>query len=443
MFDFISQKMAALFEGFRGNSITNAQLDTFLQGLRETLLEADVPYQLAVEFTEQLRTELSGQKITQSLKANEYLAKAVYDKLVGFLSGGSKSVGFNLPIPSTMMVLGLQGSGKTTSLGKLAHWIMQEAQAKGKKRRILLASVDYYRPAAIDQLEIVAKQAGVDFYRAQATDPVVAAREIYKKFQTDSYEYLMLDTAGRLHVDNAMLQELREIETIIKPKYKLIVLDSMTGQESLAIGKAFDQAIGFDGALMSKMDSDTRGGAVFSFRYSLKKPIVFVGMGEKVADLDPFNAERMAGRMLGMGDIVTLAEKAKQKITQAEQDSALKSLQSGQFTLKDFADQLEMMNRLGSLSQIAGYLPAMGGMRLNSDQLEKGEQELKKCKVIINSMTPKERIMPAILDGSRKKRVANGAGVSVEDVNLLLSRFEESKQYVKLFKKLGKFNFFK
>ena len=366
------------------------------------------------------------------------MVKSGDDRLKAFL-GGAQEVPFAFYIPCVVMVMGLQGVEKSTSLGKIATWIRKEAEAKKKERRILLASVDFYRPAAVDQLEIVAKQAGVSFYRSTKTNPVEASQDIYAHFKQGLYEVLLLDTAGRLHVDNTLLQELRDIDARLHPKYKLLVLDAMTGQESLTVARAFEQAVGFDFALMSKMDSDTRGGAAFSFRYALKKPILFIGVGEKMEDLQRFHPDRMAGRILGMGDMVSLAEQADEKIKKSEQEAAYKAFSKGRFTLQDFAGQLSMMDKLGSFSQIAKYLPAMGGQALSSDMLEKGERELKKFKAIIGSMTPKERFSPNILDESRKKRIASGAGVQPGDINTLLQRFEQSQQYVKLFNKFGRF----
>ncbi len=301
-----------------------------------------------------------------------------------------------------------------------------------------MASVDFYRPAAVEQLAVVAKQAGVDFYRASAKKPFDAALEIYRQWQNERYEILLLDTAGRLHIDNEMLQELQAIDRKLKPKQKLLVLDAMTGQESLAVARAFDQAIGFHAAILSKTDSDSRGGAAFSFRYALKKPIVFIGTGEKVDDLDRFHPERVASRMLGMGDIQTLIERAEEKIKQSEQDAMANSFERGELTLQDFAQQMDMVNRLGSLSSVMKYIPGMGG-QVSSGALEEGEREMKRFRAIISSMTLKERLYPRLLKGSRRSRVAGGAGVAASEVDKLLSRFDQMRQYAKLIKKSGGF----
>ena len=259
----------------------------------------------------------------------------------------------------------------------------------------------------------------------------MAAKEIFAFGQNDGYDVILLDTAGRLHIDNTMLQELQEIDALLRPSYKMLVLDAMTGQESLAVAKAFDDTIGFQGAVLTKMDSDTRGGAAFAFRFVLKKPIVFVGEGEKVTDLNAFYPDRAADRMFGMGDIRSLLEQAEEKISTAEQERAEQALKSGAFTLQDFADQMAMMNKIGSLSQLLKYMPGMG-LNISSEMIQRGERELIKFRAIIFSMTLKERLNAAILNNSRMQRIAQGAGVGVSDVAKLLKRFEEAKQYVKL-----------
>lgn len=446
MFDFLSEKFSSVFSRLTGTShLSEKNIQESLDKVRDALLEADVPLKVIDEFIAETSKEVLGQKVLKSIKPGEQFIKIVHERLMAFLGGQSgSSVAFSFQIPSVVMVLGLQGAGKTTAIAKLAHFVQQQAKARGKSRSILVASVDYYRPAAIDQLEILAGQVGCGFYRSSKNDPVAAAKDIYAHFKERQYELLFLDTAGRLHIDNAMLQEARDIDTVIKPKYKFLVLDAMTGQESLNVAQAFDQGVGFHGAILTKMDSDSRGGAAFAFRYALKKPILFVGTGEKISDLEQFYPDRAANRILGMGDVVSLVEKAQQTITAQDQDSVYKALQKGRLTLKDFADQLEMVNKLGSLSQIMKYIPGMATQKVSPDILEQGERELIRFKAIINSMTPKERLDHRLLNNSRKQRIAKGAGVQISDINTLLDRFEQSQQYVKLFKNFGRFNkFFK
>ncbi len=440
MFDFLTNKFSSIFSKITGKgTLTENDVADVLAKVKDALIEADVPLSLVETFCNDIKNEVVGQKVLTSLKPAEQLIKVVHDRLKSFL-GGQDAVPFTFQLPSVVMVMGLQGSGKTTSIAKMANLVTTESQAKGKSRRILLASVDFYRPAAIDQLEILAKQIpGVTFYRAQNTDPVKAAQEIFAYYQKELFELLFLDTAGRLHVDQEMLEQLKVIDKLLKPKYKLLVLDAMTGQESLSVAQSFNQAVGFDAAVLTKLDSDTRAGAAFAFRYALKKPIVFVGSGEKIADLERLYPERLAGRILGMGDIATLMERANEKIKQSEQDSLKKAFNKGQITLQDFADQMKMVQKMGSLSQIVKYMPGAANPAFSPEMIQKGEAELKRFNAIISSMTPKERILPRILDASRKKRIAKGAGVQVNDINLLLERFEQSQQYVKLLKKFGRF----
>lgn len=443
MFDFLSKKFSSIFSRLTGQDrLTEKNIDEALTKVHDALLEADVPYEVVQNFIEQVKQEVLGKKIFASLKPSEQLMKIVHDKILQFLSGQATENLFSFQFPSTVMMIGLQGSGKTTTIAKLAHYIQEGAQKRGKKRRILFASVDFYRPAAIDQLEILAKQVNVDFYRSPLSNPVQAAEDINKYAQKNCYDLLFLDTAGRLHVDEQMLSELSNINNIVKPKYKLLVIDSMTGQESLKVAQAFEQNVGFIGAVLTKADSDARSGIAFAFRYVLNKPILFIGTGEKLNDLELFKPERMASRIIGMGDMMSLIEKAQEKIKQHDQETMYKSLSQGKMTLQDFAQQMDMVGKLGSLSNLVKYLPGMGSLNLSPQMLEKGESEIKKFKAIIGSMTKKEKLNPKILDNSRKNRIARGAGVGIEDINTLINRFEQSQQFVKMFNKMNKGRFF-
>ena len=439
MFDFLSHKFSSLFNKLTGQSrLTESNIEETLTQMKESLLEADVPYHLIEQFIGSVKADVIGQKVLTSLKPGQQLVKVVHERLITFLGGSNQSV-FSFQLPSVAMVLGLQGAGKTTAVAKMAYMARQQAEQRGKKRRILLASVDYYRPAAIDQLEQLAQQVGVSFYRSCQTDPVKAAVDVYAYYQKEGFELLFLDTAGRLHIDNVLLQELRDIDAYLKPRYKILVLDAMTGQESLNVAQAFEQGVGFNNAILTKMDSDTRGGAAFAFRYALQKPIIYIGTGEKMADLEQFYPDRMAGRILGMGDMLSLAEKASAAIKESEQQKMHKAFTQGAFTLQDFADQLGMMSKVGSLTQLAKYIPGMGASQVTPEMLEKGEYELKRFKAIMSSMTPKERLQPKLLDASRKQRIAQGSGVQVSDINTLLTRFEQTQQFVKMFKGSGRF----
>ncbi len=437
MFDFLTQKFSSIFSSFSRNSrLTQDNVAKTLEQVQESLLEADVPLTTVQDFIATVEKEVVGQKLVASMKPAEQFVKVVYDKMVAFLGGEYLQETFTFQIPSVILMMGLQGSGKTTTIAKLAYFIKAQADKRGKTRKILCASVDFYRPAAIDQLEIVAQQAGADFYRANSSSPVQATQEIYDYFKKNSYEYLLFDTAGRLQVDDAMMQELVQIKKILQPKYNFMILDGMTGQESLSVAQTFENTVGFDGAILSKMDSGARGGAAFAFRYVLKKPIYFVGTGEKLENLEIFRPERIAKRMLGMGDMLTLIEQAQDKIKQADQEKMTKAMMSGDITLDDFAQQLNMVSKLGSISSILKFMPGMGNISIPSAEISKGEGELKKFRVILGSMTHQERVKPSLLqDISRKNRIAKGAGVDVATIQLLLQRFEQSKQFVKLLKK--------
>ncbi|MGZ6254448.1 MAG: signal recognition particle protein [Candidatus Chromulinivorax sp.] len=436
MFDFLSESFSSIFSSLTGyGRLTEKNIDESITKIKEALLEADVPYELVNTFIAEIKQDVVGQKVTNALRPNEQFMKVVYDRLLSFLGGEYLQESFTFQIPSTIMMLGLQGSGKTTTAAKLAFFMQHQAQKRGKKRKILCASVDFYRPAAIDQLEIVALQAGADFYRAVSQEPLKAALEISEYAKKHGYEHLIFDTAGRLHIDDTMMHELDELQKIIKPKYKFLVVDAMIGQESLPVAKKFQEKIKFDYAILSKMDSHTRAGVAFSFRYALQKPVLFMGTGEKIENLELFRPERIAQRMLGMGDILTLVETAEEKIKVSEQENLEKSFKSGTMNLQDFADQLSMVGKLGSLSNMLKYLPGMGNLKISQEQMDQSEREMIRFKAIISSMTQKERLNPKVLDNSRKQRVARGAGVGVKDVEQMLVRFEQSQQFVKLLKK--------
>lgn len=436
MFDFLTKKFSGIFASLTGKDrLTDKNLEETLEKVKDSLLQADVPYDLVMAFIGDVKNDVVGQKVFASMDPSEQFVKIIYDRLLTFLGGQYLQESFLFQIPSVIMVMGLQGSGKTTTVGKLAYFIQKQAEKRNKTRKILLASIDFYRPAAIDQLEVIAKQVGVDFYRSSQTDVFKAAKEIIAYYKHHGYEHLLLDTAGRLHIDQSMMNELAAVKKIIEPKYSFMVLDAMTGQESLAVAQSFEKVVGFDYAILSKTDSDTRGGAAFSFRYALKKPVLFMGVGEKSESIELFRPERIAKRMLGMGDILTLVENAQDKMKQSEQELVTKSFMSGNVTLNDFEKQLSMVSKLGSLSGIMKFMPGMAGVQISQEDLQKGEKEMKLFRAIISSMTKKERLLPDILDGSRKKRIAKGAGVDVSLVNLLMQRFEQSKQFVKLLKK--------
>lgn len=437
MFDFVSRKISSIFSWVRGGGkFGQPELEKLLKQLEDTFLEADVPYEVIQTFLSGLRANIDLAVLAKTTNPSSVLIKHVHQQLIGLLSGpaGSNEVP-SFVIPSTFLFLGLQGAGKTTTLAKMARYLKNQAKKRGKERKILCASVDYYRPAAREQLKVLAEQVGIDYFEAPTAQPVKAATEIAQYARSKGYEYVLLDTAGRLQASEEMMTELKSVVKVAEPKYKILVLDGMTGQESLAVARAFSTAVGFDGAIMSKCDSDARGGCALAFRAVLAKPIWFVGIGEKIDDLEGFVPERMVSRLIGMGDIATLLEKADEVVDRNEQERVANRLMGGDFSLQDFLEQMNMVSQVGALQTLARYLP--GVSQFSPEMLEKGQQEMKRFRAIISSMTQKERLVPSILNGPRRKRIALGAGVTVQDVNHLIEKFEQSKQFVKMMKKSG------
>lgn len=437
MFDFLSQKFSTLFSWLQGSGrVTSETINKVVSQVEEALLDADVPYEVAMRLLEQVRADaqpLLQEKVTQP---GERLMKLVHARLLELLKGGVLATEPpTFTYPAIVMAVGLQGAGKTTTLAKLAHRIIAEAARRGKQRKFLCASIDFYRPAAREQLRILAGQVGMEYFEPKATAPIAAAKEIDQYFRQGGFELLFFDTAGRLHIDEAMMHEIKEVKRLLSPKYTVLVLDTMTGQESLSVAQAFSTQVGFDGAILAKMDSDARGGAAIAFREVLKKPIWFVGTGEKIADMESFVPERMVSRLIGMGDLATLLEKADEVVEEKERDRVTSRMMSGAFNLEDFGQQLEMVGRMGALQTLARYLP--GVAQVSSEAVDRGQREMKRFRAIISSMTLRERVRPELLDASRKKRIAAGAGVGVTDVNQLLEKFEQSKQFVKMINKGG------
>ncbi len=440
MFDALSQKISSLFS-LGSHYREQKNVEEVSASIREALLAADVPVALVDQFLQDVKTSYS--KAGTQLTTSEKLLSCLYDKFKQLL-GDETTNTFHINFPSIIMMVGLQGSGKTTTIGKLATYFSEQAERKNKKRSILAVSLDFQRPAAVDQLEQVAKQAEIDFYRAKSTSVLEAAQEISKIASQRTYDLILVDTAGRLHVDTTLLNELSEVKKIIEPQKTILVLDSMTGQESLRVAQTFNEATGIDGAIFTKLDSNAKGGAVIAFKQSVNKPIFFTGFGEKLTDLQPFHPDRIAKRIVGMGDLQTLLEQAEQKIKQSEQEALYKSIKKGSFSLVDFAQQMSMMQRLGSLQSIMKMMPGAAQLNMTPEMMDQGEKQLKKFKAIIDSMTLKEKLYPKLLNKSRLQRIARGAGVNTQDITLLLERFEQSQQFAKLFKNMNGINrFFK
>lgn len=434
MFDLLSQKISNLFSRVKGNIFSEQEAQKMCSSMKDILIDADVPLHVARHFSQDLEKDIAGILSAKGSKIEDHVILLTYKKIVSFLGENPVNQSLIQALPSVIMIVGVQGSGKTTTAAKLGYYLKKQVFGTKKHPRVLVASVDFYRPAAIEQLSVMAQKAGVDFYKAHAVEPIKATEEIYAYFKAQGYDVLIFDTAGRLHVDEQMLEEASTIKNILHPACTILVLDAMTGQESLAIAKSFNAAVPFDGAILTKMDSDARGGAAFSFRYVIQKPIFFVGHGEKVEDLQLFYPRRIAQRMIGMGDLETLSERVESLQKPDDKDKEKRFLE-GSFTFNDFLQQVEMMNKLGSFSQFAKYIPGVGS--LSGDDIARMELQLKKQKAIIASMTQKERCNQVILNESRKKRIARGAGVELKEVEGLLKYFEELRRYAKMMKKQG------
>lgn len=426
-FESLSEKLDGIFKKLRGKGVlSESDINEAMREIRLALLEADVNYKVVKEFTEEVKTKAMGEEILNSLTPGQQVIKIVNDELTALLGGTASKLTYSPSGFTTIMLVGLQGTGKTTSAAKLAAHLVKQ----GKKP--MLAACDIYRPAAIDQLEIVGKQVNVPVYvdrnnRDAAAIGKAAAEEAKRK----GLNILIVDTAGRLHIDEELMEELSRLKKELKPHEILLVVDAMTGQDAVNAADSFHKALGIDGIVMTKMDGDARGGAALSVKKVTGRPIKFVGMGEKLDALEPFYPDRMAGRILGMGDMISLIEKA-QETADAEKAADLeKRLAKNQFTLEDFLDQMGQVHQMGGLGKIIDMMP--GAQKVSDEQLDKGEREFKKMEAIIQSMTKEERKNPRILNASRRKRIAAGAGVTVTAVNSLVRKYEDMKKLMKRF----------
>jgi signal recognition particle subunit SRP54 len=430
MFDLLSQKLQNAFRNLRGlGKISEANVSDSLRDVRAALLDADVNFKVARDFIEQVKSKALGQEVVQSIHPGQQVIKIIHDELVNLL--GSTNAGLALSgNPSCIMMVGLHGSGKTTSSGKLARLLHKQA------RTPLLVAADVYRPAAMDQLETLGKQLDLPvFVRKGETDVLKIAREALDFARQNNLNTLIFDTAGRLQIDEPLVLELARLRDLTHPQEILLVLDAATGQEAVNVATHFDQALNITGAILTKLDGDARGGAALSLKAVTGKPIKFAGVGEKLEDFEPFHPERMASRILGMGDVVSLVEKAAEAVDIDEAKRMEEKMRKGQFTLADFLDQLRQMKKLGSLESVVGMLPG-GSEMLKGANMAKQERDFKRMEGIICAMTLQERQSPQILNAKRRIRIAKGSGVQVSEVNNLLNRFSQMQQ---MMKKMGKF----
>ena len=431
MFDSLSGTLQNAFRNLRGlGKISESNVTDALREVRMALLEADVNFKVARDFIERVKTKALGAEVVQSVQPGQQIIKIIHDELVDLL--GSTNAGLNLSgSPSCILMVGLHGSGKTTSSGKLARLLQKQG------RQPLLVAADANRPAAMDQLETLGKQIEIPvFVKRGETDVLKIAREALDFAKANSRNVLIFDTAGRLQIDEPLVQELVHLRDLVKPSEILLVLDAATGQEAVNVATHFDQALQITGSILTKLDGDARGGAALRLKAVTGKPIKFGGVGEKLDEFEPFHPERMASRILGMGDVVSLVERAAETVDLDDAKRMEEKMRKGQFTLEDFLEQLRQMKKLGSLESIVGMLPGGAEMLKQQGDLSKQEKEFKHMEAMICGMTPKERQNPAILNAKRRVRIAKGSGVSVTEINTMLNKFSQMQQ---MMKKMGKF----
>jgi signal recognition particle subunit SRP54 len=435
MFDALSDRFSGIFEGLRKRgALSEADVAEALREVRLAMLEADVALPVVKDFTAKVRERAVGTEVLEAVSPGQQVAKIVHDALVEALGGaGSVPLNLNAPAPIPVLMVGLQGSGKTTTSGKLALRLHTR-----ERRRVLLASLDTQRPAAQLQLAQLAERAGVPSLPIVAGQtPVEIARRAMEAGRREGYDVVILDTAGRLSIDAALMDEVRQIRAATNPVETLLVVDAMTGQDAVTTAKAFNDAVGVTGVVLTRMDGDARGGAALSMRHITGAPIKFSGSGEKIDALEEFHPERVAGRILGLGDIVGLVERAAETIDQDEAEKLAQKMLKGTFTLEDYAAQLRQISKMGSISSIIGMMPGMGQMKKQLEGANIDQSVFKRQQAIISSMTVKERRHPEIIKASRKKRIAAGSGVNVSDVNKLLKQFDDISDMMKRVGKLG------
>ncbi len=434
MFDNLSDRLSKTFKSIRGQGrLTEANVKDALRDVRRALLEADVALPVIKQFIQKVQERAIGQEVSTSLNPGQAFIKIVREQLAEVMGAEAEPLNFNVEPPAVIMVAGLQGAGKTTSVAKLAKLLKER-----DKKKVMLVSADVYRPAAIKQLETLAEQVDVLFFPSSADqDPVQIAKNAHAEAKKQFVDVLILDTAGRLHIDAEMMEEIQRLHKSVNPCETLFVVDSMTGQDAANTAKAFNDALPLTGVILTKTDGDARGGAALSIREITGKPIKFIGSGEKVDALETFHPDRMAGRILGMGDVLSLIEDAESKIDQKKAEKFAQKIQkTGAFDLEDFLEQLQQIQNMGGVGGLMGKLPGMGQMK---DQIsgDVAEKEFRRLEAMINSMTRQERRFPAVIKGSRKRRIAVGSGTTVPDVNRLLKQFTQMQKMMKKVSKGG------
>ncbi|HEY7056479.1 MAG TPA: signal recognition particle protein, partial [Vicinamibacterales bacterium] len=428
MFDSLASRLQDVFRQIRGGGrLTEETVELALREIRMALLEADVNFKVVKAFIDRVRDRAVDQEVLRSLTPDQQVVRIVRDEMLALFGDAQGGLPSSAERPRVVMLLGLQGSGKTTTAAKLARWLTKQG------RHPLLVSTDVRRPAAIEQLSVIAKQAGVRVHDpAGQLDPVARASGALTDARNSGFDIVIVDTAGRLHIDDQLMDELQAIKTAVRPVDQLFVADAMTGQDAIKSAGEFNRRVGVTGVVLTKMDGDARGGAALSVVSVVGVPIAFVGSGERLQDLEPFHADRVVSRVLGMGDVLSLIEKAEEAVSQEDAAKLEKKIRLDEFSLEDFRDQLRTIRKMGPMEQILGMLPGLGGLKELKQQREQiDDRQLLRIEAIINSMTPKERRNHQVINGSRRKRIAKGSGTSVEEVNRLLKQFIQMKKMLK------------
>jgi signal recognition particle subunit SRP54 len=426
MFEALTQRLETVLNRLRGaGRLSEENVHEALREVRVALLEADVNLKVVKAFIERVRERAVGQEVLRSLTPGQQVVKVVHDELVGLLGGTAQRLAMASHPPTVIMVIGLQGSGKTTTVAKLGRHFVREGF------RPLLVAADVYRPAAIEQLRVLGAALELTVHGAEGQRPVDLARQAHDLATSQGLNPVLLDTAGRLHVDEPMLEELRLLRREVRPHHVLLVVDAMTGQDAVTMAQRFDGAVGYDGIVLTKLDGDARGGAALSIRTVTGKPILFCGVGERPDALEPFHPDRMASRILGMGDVLSLVEKAQATVDAEKAEALARKIRDDSFTLEDFAEQLRQLKKMGPLGEIMEMIPFFKGARLDAGELDAENRDLARFEAIIGSMTRDERHNPAIINGERRLRIARGSGTTVQDVNRLLKQYAQLRKMMK------------
>ncbi|MCS7236215.1 MAG: signal recognition particle protein [Armatimonadota bacterium] len=432
MFEALQERLTAVFRRLSGRGVLRPEdVDAALREVRVALLEADVHVQVVREFVARVREAAVGREVWKSLTPAQQVVQVVYEELVRLLGGEGRELTPAPKPPTVVLLCGLHGTGKTTQAGKLALYLRRRG------RRPLLVAADLQRPAAVQQLQVVGERAGVAVFAQEAADPAEVARQAVQHARQAGYDFVLVDTAGRVHVDEELMQELRRVREASGAHHVLLVVDAMTGQEAVRVAQRFHEALGIDGVVLTKLDGDARGGAALSVVSAVGRPILFVGTGERLEALEPFHPDRMASRILGMGDVLTLAERAREAVDAERAAELERKLRRAEFTLEDFREQLRQVRRMGPLETLLELIPGFSGLRGRRAEAEE-EREFRRMEAILDSMTPQERRDPSILNASRKRRIARGSGTTVQDVNRLLKQFEEAKRMMRELERMGR-----